>query len=351
MTRVPEFLMYNQSQNSMSRVRDKLITNQEQGISGKRVNRTSDDPVSAMRAIGLRTQFQRDDQVSQNMELAVSIANITDASLGELGDIIVRAKELAVQMSSSSNTTEDARSAVANEIDQLRLRAVQVGNARLGDRYVFGGYTTDRPPFDEHGNYFGDDGVAQLEIDRGQRLSLNLPGLMPFFGMHTLPQGAAADPQDGGPKSVGNPSVPGTVRSPASFVAEQNGVIQDPKNPQFQEIQRSTGANVFYVLQNFADSLRSGDLHGVQNSIDGLDTGFRQVLQSRAMMGARQNALKLSQESIEGAKESDQTMLSSAEDADVIKVYSDMTKNQNSLQAALEMNKKILTPSLIEFLK
>lgn len=352
MTRVPEFLMFNKSQSAISNVREKMMKNQEQAVSGKRVNRASDDPVANMRAVGLRAQESRDDQIGQNLELAVSLVNITDSSLSELSDLLVRAKELAVQMSSTSNNNDDARAAVAKEIEQLKLRAIQIGNARLGDRYIFGGYTTTKPPFDEHGNYYGDDGVAQMEIDRGQRLSVNMPGIMPFFGITQIPEPAQPkEGEDGEAPPNGGPAVVGTMRSPASFLAERLGVEQTPENQVYQDLQRNSGVNIFYVLQNFSDGLKSGNIAEVQGSIDGLDASFRQVLQSRAMIGARQNALKMSQDSIEMAKESTATLISSTQDADVLKVFSDLAKNENSLKATLEMNRKILTPSLIEFLK
>ena len=346
MTRVPEFLTFNKSQESISRARDKMIKFQEQAISGKRVVQASDDPVAAMRVIGLRTQSQRDDQISQNMELASSIVNITDSSLGELSDLIVRTKELAIQMSSTSNNNDDARLATAKEVEQLRLRAIQIGNARLGDRYVFGGYVSDRPPFDEHGNYYGDDGVGQLEVDRGQRLSINMPGVMPFFGITNIPErppGAKANESD--------PAIQGSIRSPASFLAERMGIEQNPNSVMYKDLQESSGVNLFYVLQNFADGLKTGDIKQVQGSIDGLDGAFKQVLQARAMIGARQNAISMSQSSVESAKETGAALISNTEDADMLKVFSDISKSENTLKAALEMNRKILTPSLIEFLK
>jgi flagellar hook-associated protein 3 FlgL len=346
MTRVPEFLIFNKSQDSISRVRNKLMSNQEEAVSGKRVNRTSDDPVSAMRGMGLKSQSQREDQIGQNLELAQSLVNITDSSLGELTEILSRAKELALQMSSTSNANDDARKATQAEVDQLRLRAVQVGNSRLGDRYLFGGFATDRPPFDQDGNYFGDAGRTELEIDRGQRLVVNLPGLVPFYGISDLPDRPNADFEKGAPRPV---TVPGAARSPA-FVADQKGVDRDPADPEFQAIQATTGVNVFGVLKDFSQALDRNDIRGVQNTIEGLDTSFRQVLQARAMMGARQNSLKLSAQGVELSQETNADLISKSEDADMLRVYSDVAKNENSLKASLEMNKKILTPSLLQFL-
>ena len=42
---------------------------------------------------------------------------------------------------------------------------------------------------------------------------------------------------------------------------------------------------------------------------------------------------------------------SAAEDADTLQVYSDLAKNENVLKASLEVNRKLLQPSLLDFLK
>jgi flagellar hook-associated protein 3 FlgL len=352
MPRVPEFLMYNKSQEAVTNVRDAMMKNQEKAVTGKRVNKPSDDPVNAMRSVMLKTQLQRDEQVSQNLEIAGNIVNITDSTLAELSDVIARAKELAIQMSSTSNANDDVREAATKEIEQLRLRAIQLGNTRLGDRYIFGGYRTEAPPFDEGGNYFGDSGTFQIEVDKGQRLAVNLPGLYPFFGISDLPDQTVKEGDAEGENVGPQPNVAAGMRSPASLVAERRGLdIQDQDNQEeWKKLQGGTGVNVFFVLQNFNDALKAGDVKQVQGSLDGLDNAFKQVLQSRAMVGARQNAFRLSTEGVEISKETGLSLISNAEDADTLKVYSEISKNENSLKSALEINKKILTPSLLHFL-
>ena len=185
-TRVTENLLYSKSQAAMGTSRERMVASQEQAVSGKRVNRPSDDPAAVGRILSLKQDQKVGDQILQNMDIASNYVNMTDSSLGELTEVLNRAKELGLQMSSSTNDDPGSQKAVAQEVNQLMLRAVQIGNTRVGDKYIFGGYNTDRAPFDENGNYFGDSGEIELEVAPGQRLAINLPGSAALFGMKDI---------------------------------------------------------------------------------------------------------------------------------------------------------------------
>lgn len=347
--RVTEGLMYGQSQSSIGQSRLAMMKNQEQAVSGKKANRISDDPIGQARVVSLRATGARNEQVSQNLEFAQSFLNITDAALGELTDIISRTKELALQMSSSTNSGVDAQASTAHEIDQLLLRAVQVGNTRLGDRYVFGGYQTTRAPFDSDGNFYGDSGQIELELDQGQRIAVNVSGLSPFFGVEVAGERREGIRQD--PKMDTVPTVEGSIRAPASLEAEQSGI--DPKeNPAaYAEIEKRTGVNIFNVIKGFADGLKTNNMGQIQSALDGLDGAYKQVISARALIGARSSALRAGADSLENMKVMNSQMISNVEDADSLKIFSDMARTENTLKTALETNKKILSNSLMDFLK
>ncbi len=348
-SRVPDSLMYAKGQDSLNRARDKMIRNQEKGLTGKRVNRPSDDPVAAMQIMQTTILQSRDATVAENLEVANGFLNMTDASLGELTDVLARAHELSIQMSSSTNATEDARESVRKEVDQLLLRVVQVGNSRFGDRYIFGGFQTDRAPFDTSGNYFGDDGQFEIEMDRGQKIAINVLGMEPFFGVAQITQNAQTARKN--PLQDSDPSIRGDIREPASIVAANKGIdpVEDPEA--FESLKRKAGVNIFQVISDFSKGLETGERGLLNRAVEDLDRGYQQVLASRAVVGARQNILKMSLDSLEANKVNLAEVKSSAEDADTLQVYSDLAKNENVLKASLEVNRKLLQPSLLDFLK
>ncbi|NCN40159.1 flagellar hook-associated protein 3 [bacterium] len=345
MARVTEGLLYEKADRAMHRTRNTLLKNQEQAISGKRINRPSDDPQGMIRSIGLKHKVNRNEQALKNMELANSYLSVTDSSLGEMTSVLSRAKELAIQMSSGTNQAPEAMQAVKSEVDELFFQAVQLANARIGEHYVFAGYQTDHPPFDVDGNYYGDTGAIEIEVQPGQRVQFNMPGLAPFLGVEEIPNKNRELGSDRGP------TVGPEFRDPASIVAHNQGV--DPgENPEaFASIQSNTGVNVFAVLKTFSEGLATGRTDLINESLESLDQAMSQVSASRATIGALQNSVISNRDLVESQQVTNKTLLSNVEDADLEQVYSELARNESLLSATLDSNKKLLTPSLLDFLR
>ncbi len=356
-TRVTETLMFNKSQETMARTRDKMVRTQEEASTMKRINKPSDDPMAMLRATTVKVSKDRAAQVQKNLELAGNVLNMTDASLGELTEVLSRAKEIAIQMSSGSNQTEDARLAVAREVEQLGMRAVQIGNTRLGDRYLFSGFQTERAPFDEHGNYYGDAGEIHIEMQGGQKVLINTPGSMPFYGINELasvkPESKEKEGDDKAVPGAPTPSISGELRSPSSIIAQNRGL--DPTKPEtaqkMQEMGIRQGVNIFAVIKDFHEGLNSGNRDKINGAIDGIDAAFKQVISSRAVIGAQQNLVQLGISSLDDQQVSAADTIAKIEDADTVKVFSELSRNENLLKTTLAANSKMITPSLLEFLK
>jgi flagellin-like hook-associated protein FlgL len=222
---------------------------QERISTQKRINRPSDDPVGTARVLTFRTSNARFEQFKKSADLATTYLNYTDTALGELTDVVSRAKELAIQQSNTAGYGDDARQAVAEELQQLHSRAVNVGNRKLGERFIFSGYQTVNAPFDAQGNYSGDNGKIYYEIDDKHYVPVNIPGSEIFSGL------------------------------------DENGI--------------RTGSDLFRVLQDFGESLRTNDIRGIQASLDSLDELQTRVIQSRAKIGAVARDTEMTREVLE----------------------------------------------------
>jgi flagellar hook-associated protein 3 FlgL len=343
MSRVTEGLLYGKADRAMVRTRQKMIENQERAISGKRINRPSDDPQGMMRVMGLNAKIHRNEQALKNMEIANSYLTVTESSLAELTNVLTRAKELAIQMSSSSNQSSDALQAARAEVEELFYQVIQIGNTRIGDHYVFGGYQTERPPFDADGKYFGDHGAIEIEVQPGQRVQLNVTGLTPFMGLEEMPQ------DEKGMDIVKPEGL--AARDPASILAYNRGIDpqEDPRG--YEALKSEVGVNIFEVFKGFLSGLETGEAAKINNAIEGLDRAFSQVLRTRANVGALQNAIETNQVLVDSQQATHSVLKSNVIDADTTQVYSDLARNETMLNATLESNKKLLTPSLLDFLK
>src|ERR1035437_6550685 len=93
--------------------------------SGLRINKSSDDATGLSIADRLQTQVTGLGQAQKNSQDAISLINTADGALNEIGNILQRMRELAVQASNGTLTTSDRNSADAEvqlllgEIDNI----------------------------------------------------------------------------------------------------------------------------------------------------------------------------------------------------------------------------------------
>jgi flagellin len=97
---------------------DRLSTSLERLASGKRLNRSSDDPSGLAFANNVRSRISGLSSSLQNARDGVSMAQTADAALGKINDDIVRMQELATQYQSDT-FSDDQKLAIKEEFDQL----------------------------------------------------------------------------------------------------------------------------------------------------------------------------------------------------------------------------------------
>ena len=70
----------------------------------------------------------------------------SESSLMELNKILQTAYERAMQ--ASTDVTDDTdKQAIAAEVREMRDQVLSVGNSKVSNKYVFGGYNTSSAPF------------------------------------------------------------------------------------------------------------------------------------------------------------------------------------------------------------
>src|SRR5689334_6583449 len=122
----------------LQEVSSRLAKTQQQLASGKEINVPSDDPFAATRALQFRSELEENRQYQRNVQEATAWQNVTDTALGQMGDFVLRARDLLVQGATDTTSTEE-RSAIAGEIDQLIDSIKSGANVQYAGRYVFAG--------------------------------------------------------------------------------------------------------------------------------------------------------------------------------------------------------------------
>ncbi len=312
------------SRDTLSRSRGRMGRLQEQAATTRRLTTPSDDPVGASKVLEIRTDKMNSEQFITNSKLADTFLSNSEAAVGEVADLVVRAKEIALGQSSGASANPQTRIAVAEEVTQLYQQAIGAANRRVGDRYLFGGYKTTEPPFDAAGNYRGDDGQMMVEISKDVFLGMNVPGLEAF---NTRPQYAARDRREAAGQEVSG-------RGPASAVGAA------PEN-----------INVFDELQSLRIALLSGNQEMIQNSLERFDELHGRLTSVRAMLGSRMQGISSATQSQERQVVTNAGLSSALEDADLAQVMSDLAREETVFRGALASSQKLIQPTLLDFLK
>lgn len=178
--RVTEGTNFDTIRESIRRSKGRMEKLQTQSATLKKVNAPSDDPIGAAKIMEIRTEKVNNDQYLMNAKLAETFLEGSDHALQDLSDILVRAKEIAINQSSGASSNDETRLGVSEEISQLYQQAVATANWKVGDRYLLGGYKTQKPPVGPAGEYLGDDGQMMVEVAKDVFITMNVPGIEAF---------------------------------------------------------------------------------------------------------------------------------------------------------------------------
>ncbi|NLU51215.1 MAG: hypothetical protein GXX09_12620 [Syntrophomonadaceae bacterium] len=95
--------------------------------SGLRINRAGDDAAGLAISEKMRGQIRGLEMASKNAQDGISLLQTAEGALNEVHSILQRMRELAVQASSDTNTSND-RAEIQKEIDQLVDEINRIGN-------------------------------------------------------------------------------------------------------------------------------------------------------------------------------------------------------------------------------
>lgn len=133
-------MLYNINNNKNS-----LGSLQEQYSTGLAIQRPSDDPIIAVRALKLRTNLTELNQYyEKNIPDAKSWMETTESALKVTSEIITKLHTYCVQGANDTFTEED-RLNIATNMNELKQQVYQEGNANYAGRYLFTGYKTNTP--------------------------------------------------------------------------------------------------------------------------------------------------------------------------------------------------------------
>lgn len=108
--------------------------------------------------------------------------------------------------------------------------------------------------------------------------------------------------------------------------------------------------SVFTTLIRLRDALAANDITAIEDAIAGIDADLDRVTFSRSEVGARQQALDVTQQNLEDEDVQLRSALSEELEVDLVEAISNLTARQVSLEASLKATASILQMSLLSYL-
>lgn len=275
---------------------------QSQLATGKKISMPSDDPIVASKALKLRTDVAEIAQYRRNTDDAISWMDITEATMGQINEVVQRMRELTVQGSNGTNTPDDLEK-ISAEAKELRKQLIHLANTTYAGRYIFSGYKTDKPLLDDNGNFMFDITNAEeikFEIGIGDDVNVNVPGSDLF-----------------------NDGAGGIAGTKSAFVDTFDRIIA---------------------------ALDSSDHDGLSNLLADLDSDMGNLLRVRAGLGARMNRVELTSNRLDDDNVNFTKLMSLNEDVDIAQAIMNLQNEMNVYQASLSTGAKVIQKSLVDYL-
>lgn len=245
--------------------------------SGLRVNTPSDDPTAWASAERAKVRKLISDGTGAAVKASRDRLEEVDGALGSIGDIVARARELAVQ-GANATYSPTARASLGDEIHSMFLSALGSANTQSSNgEFLFAGSLSNVQPFDATGAYLGDS-IGRL-----------------------VPAGE---------------NVTSLATVPGSRLTAANGV------------------DVLPLLEKVSVALKTNNLTALQTGITDLQTAIQQVGTARTLTGGAMNVLDSTAQARDLLSQHLAVEISNSVESDSIAAASELAHATTALEAS-----------------
>lgn len=193
--RISTQMMYDQNMRGITNSQSKWLEYGEQMSTGQRVNRPSDDPIAASQAVVLSQAQAQNSQYTLARTFATQKVSLEESVLSQVTTAITSAQGKIVNAGNGS-LSDDDRASLATDLQGIRDQIMNLANSTDGNgRYIFGGYKTATPPFDQTtGAYTGGSEQITQQVDAARTMVIAHTGTEVF---DSLTSNAQAEPNGG----------------------------------------------------------------------------------------------------------------------------------------------------------
>ena len=129
--------MTNNMMSNINKNKIRMSNLEQQYSTKKKIQRPSEDPIIAVRALKLRTNLSELEQYfDKNIPDAFSWMDVTESALTTMNDLLREMNTYCVQ-GSIDTLTANNRSSIIQNLMQMKAQFYQEGNTNYAGRYVF----------------------------------------------------------------------------------------------------------------------------------------------------------------------------------------------------------------------
>ncbi len=311
--RVTDSSTYRTLMQSMNRNSGRLQAAQIAAATGKKLQKASDNPAGVGPVLVARGQLQTAGLFLKNSAAAQDRLKAQDTELAQADNLLVRAIELTIAAGNGSYGRSE-REAMANEIRDIKVEMLGGANGQMNGRYFYGGFQDRTPPFSVNPDYDpvldprpvlynGDNGAVQLEIAPDEKMTVNFTGNAVFLG-----------DEDG------------------------DGLVDAGR------------VDLFAVLTSLEEAMRANDQAGVTALVDDLYAAQEQIGVYQGKTGSALGRLDRSIEQMREIQVDLEEIISRYQDVDLVEAITDMTRQEQALQAAMGVTGRIAKLSILDYL-
>ena len=179
---------YRTLNSELNRLSNTLSDLRNQAATGKKLINPSDDPAAIRPVLSARSDIRATERYISSLSTAGDRLSNQDSYLDQAENLMVRAKEMAINALNGSMNNQDLLT-LADEVGYMKTEMLSVANAQVGGQYIFAGFKEDTMPFVENGevvSYAGDHNIKRLEASAGEYVQTNLVGSDLFLGQSDL---------------------------------------------------------------------------------------------------------------------------------------------------------------------
>jgi flagellar hook-associated protein 3 FlgL len=287
-------MIYDQTEFNINKQYENFFKLNEKVVTGKEVNRPSDNPIAMSNILGYRSTISSLEQYETNIERGSTWLRYTEAALTQAEELIVSARTLAVQMSNGTN--EAQLGIIASQVRQIAEQLLQIANTSVSGKFLFSGHKTETLPFtmDEDLNvtYHGDNNKIKYSIDETTDVAVNISGHEAFIDTN----------------------------------------------------------NAFDALKRFHDALIDNNSDEIGVALEEIYASFEQIVKERSLSGTYRTRFDSAASQIEDFKFLTEDLMVATEDTDMVKRFTDLKAAETAFNAALQSSSMITRLSLLNYI-